>query len=125
MSVRTGQRGHHIREIYEAATPAVSYTLDRCVQEKNFPKSQRWLLASPIAAEATAYFSSLAKARADEDYAPERVREHALDAREHLISLISLVELAYNKYHFSPDTFTTWTKQLYDNKVLLENYIRS
>ena len=76
-------------------------------------------------AEATSYFSSLAKARADEDYASERVREHALDAREHLISLISLVELAYNKYHFSSDTFTTWTKQLYDNRVLLENYIRS
>lgn len=124
MSVRLNDRGHHIREVYEAAQSIVKYTLDRCVSENCFPKSQRWLLANPIANEATSYYIALNKARESEGIARERVYNHALDAREHLIALIALVELANEKYNFK-DRFIYWTENLYKNRELLEKYLGS
>ena len=51
MSVRKGDRGEGKPQVLNKARELKNYSLAALKNDKNFPKSTRWLYASPIATE--------------------------------------------------------------------------
>lgn len=132
MSVRKGDRGEGKLQVLNKARELKRYTIGLVKQEKNFPKSTRWIFAAPIIEEvrtacicirrANSVFVSTEVSREDEfKYRRmEQVKAHAsLDA------LLDLIDDAYEAGYISGDQVDYWTGLILKTDDLLKAWIKS
>lgn len=132
MSVRKGDRGEGKLQVLNKARELKRYTIGLVKQEKNFPKSTRWIFAAPIIEEvrtacicirrANSVFVSTEVSREDEfKYKRmEQVKAHAsLDA------LLDLIDDAYEAGYISGDQVDYWTGLILKTDDLLKAWIKS
>lgn len=128
MSVRKGDRGEGKLQVLNKARELKSYSLGIVKNEKHFPKSTRWLYASPIVEEARSACVCIRHANSvyvtnDEEYRyrhMEQVKAHAsLDA------LLDLIDDAYDAGYISGKQVEYWTGLILKTDDLLKAWIKS
>lgn len=128
MSVRKGDRGEGKLQVLNKARELKSYSLGIVKNEKHFPKSTRWLYASPIVEEVRSACVCIRHANSvyvtsDEEYRyrhMEQVKAHAsLDA------LLDLIDDAYDAGYISGKQVEYWTGLILKTDDLLKAWIKS
>ena len=128
MSVRKGDRGEGKLQVLNKARELKRYSLARLKNEKTFPKSTRWLYASPIAAEVREACICIRRANAtyvtcEEEHKyrhMEQVKAHA-----HLDAMLDLIDDAYDAGYISGGQVEYWTGLILQTDDLLKAWIKS
>jgi len=128
MSVRKGDRGEGKLQVLNKARELKKYSLGIVRSEKHFPKSTRWLYASPIAEEIreacicirhanSAYVSS------EDEYRYRRMEQ--TKAHAHLDALLDLIDDAYDAGYIEGRQAEYWTGLILQTDDLLKAWIKS
>lgn len=130
MSVRKGDRAEGKLQVLELAEKLCIHSLQKCKNEKCFPKSQRWLLTQKIADEATNALICIRKANVTyPDGSEERYqyrREKQTEAHASLGALYALVDVAHQMNSgLDGDATEYWTKLIRDTDQKLQAWMRS
>lgn len=132
MSVRTGDRTQGKLQVLDLAMKLCVHTLQLCKNDKLFPKSQRWLLTSKIANEATEAMMCIRRANAtmvDEAHYETRRQYRAgqqMEAHARLASLIALIDVAYGMNStIGGDRVEYWTRLIVETDERLKAWMRS
>ena len=128
MSVRKGERGEGRLQVLNKARELKRYSITVIKSEKNFPKSTRWLYASPIVeavreACICIRHANSVYATTDEEYKyrhMEQVKAHA-----HLDALLDLIDDAYNAGYITGNQVEYWTGLILQTDDLLKSWIKS
>lgn len=112
MSVRKGDRGEGKLQVLNKARELKKYSLAALKNEKHFPKSTRWLYASPIATEVREACICIRHANSvyvtnAEEYSYRRMEQ--VKAHAHLDALLDLIDDAYDAGYISGDKVEFWT----------------
>ena len=104
MSVRKGDRGEEKLQVLNKARELKQYSLGLIKSEKNFPKSTRWLYASPIVEEVRSACVCIRHANSvyvtnDEEYKYRRMEQ--VKAHANLDALLDLIDDAYDAGYIS------------------------
>lgn len=95
---------------------------------EGFPKSQRWILAKPIADECIAALSCIRRANAVyvqtvDDWKYRRSQQ--VQAHSHLDTLLSLIDVAYGAFAFPDNSAEHWTKLTVAADEKLKSWMKS
>ena len=128
MSVRTGDRGEGKLQVLNVARELKKYSLDRVRAEKEFPKSTRWLYASPIATHVRGACACIRYANSiyvnmTEEYVERRIAQDR--AYGHLESLLDLIEDAFLAGYISEERAAVWTGYVDKTETLLRAWMKS
>ena len=104
MSVRKGDRGEGKLQVLNKARELKKYSLTIVKSEKNFPKSTRWLYASPIVNEVREACICIRHANSvyvttEDEYNYRRMEQ--VKAHAHLDALLDLIDDAYDAGYIS------------------------
>ena len=128
MSVRKGDRGEGKLQVLNKARELKKYSLTLIKNEKHFPKSTRWLYASPIVEEVRSACICIRHANSvyvtdDDEYKyrhMEQVKAHA-----HLDALLDLIDDAYGAGYIEGKQVEYWTGLILHTDDLLKAWIKS
>lgn len=128
MSVRKGDRGEGKLQVLNKARELKKYSLTLIKSEKNFPKSTRWLYASPIVEEVRSACICIRHANSvyvssDEEYKYRRMEQ--VKAHAHLDALLDLIDDAYDASYISGNQVEFWTGLILQTDDLLKAWIKS
>ena len=128
MSVRKGDRGEGKLQVLNKARELKKYSLTIVKSEKNFPKSTRWLYASPIVNEVREACVCIRHANSvyvtnSEEYKYRRMEQ--VKAHAHLDALLDLIDDAYDAGYISGDKVEFWTGLILKTDDLLKAWIKS
>ncbi len=132
MSVRVGDRQKSKLQVLYKARVLKRYTLAILKNEKYFPKSTRWLYASPIQTEIRSACSCIKRANAtfvtdsvtrDIEYRYRASQQ--IEAYAHLEALVDLIEDVYLANYISGRQAEHWTKLIMELEQLLKSWERS
>ena len=128
MSVRKGDRGEGKLQVLNKARELKKYSLAALKNEKHFPKSTRWLYASPIATEVREACICIRHANSvyvtnAEEYNYRRMEQ--VKAHAHLDALLDLIDDAYDAGYISGDKAEFWTGLILKTDDLLKAWIKS
>lgn len=128
MSVRKGDRGEGKLQVLNKARELKKYSLTIVKSEKNFPKSTRWLYASPIVNEVREACICIRHANsvyvtAEDEYNYRRMEQ--VKAHAHLDALLDLIDDAYDAGYISGKQVEYWTGLILHTDDLLKAWIKS
>lgn len=128
MSVRKGDRGEGKLQVLNKARELKKYSLTIIKSEKNFPKSTRWLYASPIVEEVRAACICIRHANSvyvtnDEEYKYRRMEQ--VKAHASLDALLDLIDDAYDAGYITGKQVEFWTGLILQTDDLLKAWIKS
>ena len=132
MSVRKGNRCEGKLQVLNKARELKGYTLGIVKNEKHFPKSTRWLYASPIANEIHEACACIRRANSvyvsdditrDDEYRYRRLEQ--TKAHAHLDVLLDLVDDAYQAGYISGQQAEYWTGLILETDDKLKAWIKS
>lgn len=128
MSVRKGDRGEGKLQVLNKARELKKYTLGLIKSEKHFPKSTRWIYASPIVNEIREACVCIRHANSvfvtnDEEYTYRRMEQ--VKAHAHLDALLDLADDAYAAGYISGNQVEYWTGLILGTDDLLKAWIKS
>lgn len=128
MSVRKGDRGEGKLQVLNKARELKNYSLGPIKNEKHFPKSTRWLYASPIAEEIRSACVCIRHANSvyvtnDEEYKYRRMEQ--VKAHASLDALLDLIDDAYDAGYISGNQVEHWTGLILKTDDLLKAWIKS
>ena len=128
MSVRKGDRGEGKLQVLNKARELKSYSLGIIKNEKHFPKSTRWLYASPIVEEVRSACVCIRHANSvyvtnDEEYKYRRMEQ--VKAHANLDALLDLIDDAYDAGYISGKQVEYWTGLILQTDDLLKAWIKS
>lgn len=129
MSVRTGERGETKLEVLTLCMNLASYTAQKVSKDKLFPKSSRWMIPKRLMDAALDAVQCISFANSiyvsNKMTASMRLcREQ--EAKGHLKSMLTLIDLAYNLYPNLDDRVVeNWTGLILDTLDALEKWIES
>lgn len=128
MSVRKGDRGEGKLQVLNKARELKKYCLTIVKSEKNFPKSTRWLYASPIVNEVREACICIRHANSvyvttEDEYNYRRMEQ--VKAHAHLDALLDLIDDAYDAGYISGKQVEYWTGLILNTDDLLKAWIKS
>lgn len=128
MSVRKGDRGEGKLQVLNKARELKKYSLTIVKSEKNFPKSTRWLYASPIVNEVREACICIRHANSvyvttEDEYNYRRMEQ--VKAHAHLDALLDLIDDAYDAGYISGKQVEYWTGLILHTDDLLKAWIKS
>ncbi len=128
MSVRKGDRGEGKLQVLNKARELKKYSLTIVKSEKNFPKSTRWLYASPIVNEVREACICIRHANSvyvttEDEYNYRRMEQ--VKAHAHLDALLDLIDDAYDAGYISGKQVEYWTGLILNTDDLLKAWIKS
>ena len=128
MSVRKGDRGEGKLQVLNKARELKKYSLTIVKSEKNFPKSTRWLYASPIVNEVREACICIRHANSvyvttEDEYNYRRMEQ--VKAHAHLDALLDLIDDAYDAGYISGKQVEYWTGLILNTDDLLKSWIKS
>ncbi len=128
MSVRKGDRGEGKLQVLNKARELKEYSLNIVKSEKNFPKSTRWLYASPIVNEVRSACICIRHANSvyvttEEEYKYRRMEQ--VQAHANLDALLDLIDDAYDAGYVSGKQVEHWTGLILQTDDLLKAWIKS
>ena len=128
MSVRKGDRGEGKLQVLNKARELKKYSLTIVKSEKNFPKSTRWLYASPIVNEVREACICIRQANSvyvttEDEYNYRRMEQ--VKAHAHLDALLDLIDDAYDAGYISGKQVEYWTGLILNTDDLLKAWIKS
>lgn len=128
MSVRKGDRGEGKLQVLNKARELKKYSLTIVKSEKNFPKSTRWLYASPIVNEVREACICIRHANSvyvttEDEYNYRRMEQ--VKAHAHLDALLDLIDDAYDAGYISGKQVEYWTGLILYTDDLLKAWIKS
>ncbi len=128
MSVRKGDRGEGKLQVLNKARELKKYSLTIVKSEKNFPKSTRWLYASPIVNEVREACICIRHANSvyvttEDEYNYRRIEQ--VKAHAHLDALLDLIDDAYDAGYISGKQVEYWTGLILNTDDLLKAWIKS
>ena len=128
MSVRKGDRGEGKLQVLNKARELKKYSLAIVKSEKNFPKSTRWLYASPIVNEVREACICIRHANSvyvttEDEYNYRRMEQ--VKAHAHLDALLDLIDDAYDAGYISGKQVEYWTGLILHTDDLLKAWIKS
>lgn len=128
MSVRKGDRGEGKLQVLNKAREFKKYSLTIVKSEKNFPKSTRWLYASPIVNEVREACICIRHANSvyvttEDEYNYRRMEQ--VKAHAHLDALLDLIDDAYDAGYISGKQVEYWTGLILNTDDLLKAWIKS
>ncbi len=128
MSVRKGDRGEGKLQVLNKARELKKYSLTIVKSEKNFPKSTRWLYASPITEEIRQACICIRHANSvyvsnEDEYRYRRMEQ--VKAHAHLDALLDLIDDAYDAGYISGGQVEYWTGLILKTDDLLKAWIKS
>jgi len=128
MSVRKGDRGEGKLQVLNKARELKKYSLTIVKSEKNFPKSTRWLYASPIVNEVREACICIRHANSvyvttEDEYNYRRMEQ--VKAHAHLDALLDLIDDAYDAGYISGKQVDHWTGLILNTDDLLKAWIKS
>lgn len=128
MSVRKGDRSKGKLQVLNKARELKSYSLGIIKNEKYFPKSTRWLYASPIVEEVRLACVCIRHANSvyvtnDEEYKYRRMEQ--VKAHANLDALLDLIDDAYDAGYISGKQVEYWTGLILQTDDLLKAWIKS
>lgn len=128
MSVRKGDRSKGKLQVLNKARELKSYSLGIIKNEKYFPKSTRWLYASPIVEEVRLACVCIRHANSvyvtnDEEYKYRRMEQ--VKAHANLDALLDLIDDAYDVGYISGKQVEYWTGLILQTDDLLKAWIKS
>ena len=128
MSVRKGDRGEGKLQVLNKSRELKKYSLTIVKSEKNFPKSTRWLYASPIVNEVREACICIRHANSvyvttEDEYNYRRMEQ--VKAHAHLDALLDLIDDAYDAGYISGKQVEYWTGLILNTDDLLKAWIKS
>ena len=128
MSVRKGDRGEGKLQVLNTARELKKYSLGIVRSEKHFPKSTRWLYASPIAEEIREACICIRHANSvyvssEDEYRYRRMEQ--TKAHAHLDALLDLIDDAYDAGYIEGRQVEYWTGLILQTDDLLKAWIKS
>ena len=128
MSVRKGDRGEGKLQVLNKARELKKYSLGIVRSEKHFPKSTRWLYASPIAEEIREACICIRHANSvyvssEDEYRYRRMEQ--TKAHAHLDALLDLIDDAYDAGYIDGRRVDFWTGLILQTDDLLKAWIKS
>ncbi len=128
MGVRKGDRGEGKLQVLNKARELKKYSLTLIKSEKNFPKSTRWLYASPIVDEVRSACVCIRHANSvyvtsEEEYKYRRMEQ--VKAHANLDALLDLIDDAYDANYISGNQVEFWTGLILQTDDLLKAWIKS
>lgn len=128
MSVRKGDRGEGELQVLRKARELKKYSLGLVKSEDNFPRSTRWLYASPIVTEVREACICIRHANSvyvttDEESNYRRMEQ--VKAHAHLDALLDLIDDAYGAGYISGKQAEYWTGFVVKTDNLLKAWIKS
>ncbi|MGN1111571.1 MAG: hypothetical protein ACI4RP_00060 [Acutalibacteraceae bacterium] len=128
MSVRKGDRGEGKLQVLNKARELKKYSLALIKSEKNFPKSTRWIYASPIINEVRAACICIRHANSVyvtgyEEYTYRRMEQ--VQAHAHLDALLDLIDDVYDAGYITGKQVEFWTGLILQTDDLLKAWIKS
>ncbi|MBE6546777.1 MAG: hypothetical protein E7668_04990 [Ruminococcaceae bacterium] len=128
MSVRKGDRGEGKLQVLNKARELKKYSLGIVRSEKHFPKSTRWLYASPIAEEIREACICIRHANSvyvssEDEYRYRRMEQ--TKAHAHLDALLDLIDDAYDAGYIEGRQAEYWTGLILQTDDLLKAWIKS
>ena len=128
MSVRKGDRGEGKLQVLNKARELKKYSLGIVRSEKHFPKSTRWLYASPIAEEIREACICIRHANSvyvssEDEYRYRRMEQ--TKAHAHLDALLDLIDDAYDDGYIEGRQAEYWTGLILQTDDLLKAWIKS
>ncbi len=128
MSVRKGDRGEGKLQVLNKARELKKYSLGIVRSEKHFPKSTRWLYASPIAEEIREACICIRHANSvyvssEDEYRYRRMEQ--TKAHAHLDALLDLIDDAYDAGYIEGRQVEYWTGLILQTDDLLKAWIKS
>lgn len=128
MSVRKGDRGEGKLQVLNKARELKRYSLGLAKNEKHFPKSTRWLYASPIVEEVRSACVCIRHANSvyvtnDEEHKYRRMEQ--TKAHANLDALLDLIDDAYDAGYISGKQVEYWTGLILQTDDLLKAWIKS
>lgn len=128
MSVRKGDRGEGKLQVLNKARELKKYSLAIIKSEKNFPKSTRWLYASPIVEEVRSACICIRHANSvyvtcEKEYEYRRMEQ--VKAHAHLDALLDLIDDSYNAGYIDGRQVEYWTGLILQTDDLLKAWIKS
>lgn len=128
MSVRKGDRGEGKLQVLNKARELKAYSLEKVKNDKHFPKSTRWLYASPIVNEVRAACICIRHANSVFVYNSDDYRYRHLEqtkAHAHLDALLDLIDDAYDAGYIAGNQVEYWTGLILSTDDLLKAWIKS
>lgn len=128
MSVRTGDRGEGKLQVLNKARELKAYTLNLVKNDKNFPKSTRWIYAQPIVNEIREASAHITHANAvyvtnAEEYEYRRLEQ--VKAYASLEELLELADDAYCAHYVTGRQVEYWTGLILQTEKLLKAWMKS
>jgi len=128
MSVRKGDRGEGKLQVLNKARELKKYSLTVIKSEKNFPKSTRWIYASPIVDEVRSACVCIRHANSvfvtnDDEYKYRRMEQ--VKAHAHLDALLDLIDDSYDAKYITENQVEYWTGLILQTDDLLKAWIKS
>lgn len=128
MSVKKGDRGEGKLQVLNKARELKKYSLTIVKSEKNFPKSTRWIYASPIVTEVREACICIRHANSvfvtnNDEYNYRRMEQ--VKAHAHLDALLDLIEDSYEAGYISGKQVEYWTGLILQTDDLLKAWIKS
>ena len=128
MSVRKGDRGEGKLQVLNKARELKKYSLGIVRSEKHFPKSTRWLYASPIAEEIREACICIRHANSvyvssEDEYRYRRMEQ--TKAHAHLDALLDLIDDTYDAGYIEGRQAEYWTGLILQTDDLLKAWIKS
>ena len=115
-------------QVLNKARELKKYSLTIVKSEKNFPKSTRWLYASPIVNEVREACICIRHANSvyvttEDEYNYRRMEQ--VKAHAHLDALLDLIDDAYDAGYISGKQVDHWTGLILNTDDLLKAWIKS
>ncbi len=129
MAVVKGERKEGYLQVLDKMRVLSVHTLEKCRQEKIFPKSSRWIMAKPIMDECLAALTAIRRANAvyvgDDPISWRYRRSQQVEAHSHIDALMTLLDLAYNTFRIEPDQMAYWIRLTSETDDKLKAWMKS
>lgn len=129
MAVVKGERTEGYLVVLNKMRILSVHTLEKCRQEKIFPKSSRWVMAKPIMDECLAALTAIRRANAvfvgSDPVAWRYRRSQQIEAHSHIDAFMTLLDLAYNTFRIEPQQMEYWMKLTSETDEKLKAWMKS
>ena len=128
MSVPKAKRSQGELRVLTKANSLMSYTIQICSNEKNFPKRYRWCITNRIIDTTADITDLIIRAnsiliRSEDDIENiERRVNIVSQALEITYVLLNQVQIAYQVFKLSPDRVEYWTSEIIELQRLLRGW---
>ena len=128
ISVLKNQRGEQKLEVVTKAIGLAEYSINACKSEKNFPKKERWIMASRIANLSLDIVTAIRKANdvrvtIAQDYLNRRQLQ--VEASGNCEAMLTLIDLAHTCFGLETKKTEYWTGLILELEKLISKWRKS